>query len=57
MLERIAAALDIDTLALFSKEAGQTEDIKGCLKTALEGIKIDIEQVIYARLKEMNKKI
>jgi transcriptional regulator with XRE-family HTH domain len=57
MLERIAAALGIDALALFSGETGLPESMKIYLKAALEDIKDSMSRLIDEKLKEMGKKI
>jgi transcriptional regulator with XRE-family HTH domain len=54
MLERIAAALGVDTLALFSKESDLSEIMKTYRKTALENVKDLIEQFIDEKLTNMD---
>ena len=55
MLERIAAALGIDTLDLFSAETNLQKSIKTCRKTALKDIKNLMGRYIEERLKDMDK--
>jgi transcriptional regulator with XRE-family HTH domain len=57
MLERLAAALGVDTTALFSREIDLPETLKTYRKAALEDIKSFIGQFIDEKLKEMDKKI
>jgi hypothetical protein len=53
MLERIATALEIDTLDLFSTETNLPETIKTCRKSALNNIKSLIGQFIDEKLKDL----
>ncbi|MHC6203047.1 helix-turn-helix domain-containing protein [Breznakiellaceae bacterium SP9] len=55
MLERIAEALGIDTIALFSKEIDLTGSIKTFRKTALNDIKGLFEQFINEQLENVDK--
>jgi transcriptional regulator with XRE-family HTH domain len=55
MLERIAAALGIDPIALFSKEIDLPQTMKTYRKTALEDIKSLLSQVIDEKLKDLDK--
>jgi transcriptional regulator with XRE-family HTH domain len=55
MLERIAAALEIDTLNLFSAEKNLPEAIKTCRKSALKDIKNLVERFIDEKLKDLEK--
>jgi transcriptional regulator with XRE-family HTH domain len=56
MLERIAGALGIDTIALFSKEIDLPETMKIYRKTALRDIKELLGQFIDGQLKDLDKK-
>jgi transcriptional regulator with XRE-family HTH domain len=53
MLERIAAALGIDTTALFSKDIDLPETLKTYRKAALENIKGLLVQAIDDQLKDL----
>jgi transcriptional regulator with XRE-family HTH domain len=55
MLERIAAALGIDTLDLFSAEKNLPETIKTCRKLALKDIKGLVGRFIDEKLKDLEK--
>jgi transcriptional regulator with XRE-family HTH domain len=55
MLERIAAALEIDTIDLFSTEANLPEKMKAYRKTALKDVKRLLGQVIDGQLKDLDK--
>ena len=55
MLERIAAALGIDTLDLFTAEVNLPKTIKSCRKTALKDIKRLMGHYIDDKLKELDK--
>jgi len=55
MLERIAAALGIDTLDLFSAETNLPKAIKTCRKTTLKEIKSLMGRFIDEKLKELEK--
>jgi transcriptional regulator with XRE-family HTH domain len=55
MLERIAAALGIDTLDLFSAEKNLPEMIKACRKSALKDIKGLMGRFIDEKLKDLEK--
>ena len=55
MLERIAAALGIDTLDLFSSEKNLPKSIKTCRKSALKEIKTLMGRFIDEKLKELDK--
>jgi transcriptional regulator with XRE-family HTH domain len=57
MLERIAAALEIDTIELFSRESNLPETFKTYRKAALKDIKNLIGQLIDEKLKELEKKV
>ena len=57
MLERIAAALGIDTLDLFSAETNLPETIKTCRKYALKDIKNLMGHYIDEKIKEMGKEL
>ena len=56
MLERIAAALGIDTLDLFSIEKNMAETIKKHRRAALEDIKGLMGRFIDDRLEDLEKK-
>jgi len=56
MLERIAAALGIDTLDLFCKDTNIPETIKTCRKTALRDIKGLMERFIDGKIKDLDEK-
>jgi transcriptional regulator with XRE-family HTH domain len=56
MMERIAAALGVDTLALFASDTKDAASTEACLKTALEGIKSELGSIIDARLARMTGK-
>ena len=55
MLGRIAAALGIDTLELFSAETNLPETIKACRKSALKDIKGLVGRFIDEKLKDLEK--
>jgi transcriptional regulator with XRE-family HTH domain len=55
MLERIAAALGVDTLALFCKEINLPETMKTTRKAALEDLKNLMGQYLDGKIKEMDK--
>jgi transcriptional regulator with XRE-family HTH domain len=55
MLERIAAALEIDTIDLFSTETNMPEKMKTYRKAALVNIKGQLGQIIDEQLKELEK--
>ena len=55
MLERIAAALGIDTLDLLSAESNLPKSIKTCRKTALKDIKTQMNRYIDDKLKDLEK--
>jgi len=55
MLERIAAALGVDTLDLFAAEKNLPEAIKSCRKAALKDIKTLMGRFIDEKLKELGK--
>jgi transcriptional regulator with XRE-family HTH domain len=55
MLERIAAALGIDTLDLFSTGTNLPEMIKTCRKSVLKDIKSLMERFIDEKLKDLEK--
>jgi transcriptional regulator with XRE-family HTH domain len=55
MLERIAVALGIDPIALFSKEIDLPETMKTYRKAALEDIKDLLDQAIDEKLKDLTK--
>jgi transcriptional regulator with XRE-family HTH domain len=56
MLERIAAALGIDTIDLFSIEKNMPETIKNHRRAALEEIKGLMGRFIDERLEDLEKK-
>jgi transcriptional regulator with XRE-family HTH domain len=56
MLERLAAALGVDTVTLFSRELDLPAALKTYRRAALEDIQNLIEQFIGEKLKEMDKK-
>jgi len=55
MLERIAVALGIDPIALFSKEIDLPETMKTYRKAALEDIKGLLVQIIDGKLNDLDK--
>jgi transcriptional regulator with XRE-family HTH domain len=55
MLERIAAALGIDTIDLFSVGKKQPEAIKSCQKAALNNVKAIVVETINKQLRELDK--
>jgi transcriptional regulator with XRE-family HTH domain len=55
MLERIAIALGIDPIALFSKEIDLPETMKTYRKTVLKDIKGLLVQTINEKLKDLDK--
>jgi transcriptional regulator with XRE-family HTH domain len=55
MLERIAAALRVDTLDLFSKEIDLPKTMKTYRKAALEDVKNLVGQFIDEKLTNMDK--
>jgi transcriptional regulator with XRE-family HTH domain len=55
MLERIAVAFGVDTLALFSAEINLPETMKTYRKVALNNIKGILVQVIEEQLKDLEK--
>ena len=55
MLERIAAALGIDTIDLFSMERNLPELMKTCRKAALQDISGLMERFIDEKLRELEK--
>jgi transcriptional regulator with XRE-family HTH domain len=57
MLERIAAALGIDTIELFSRDSKLPETLKNYRKAALKDIKGLMGQFIDEKLKELDKKV
>jgi transcriptional regulator with XRE-family HTH domain len=57
MLERLAAALGIDTIELFSKEINLPETLKTYRKVALEDIKGLMVEFIDEKLKELDKEV
>ncbi|MDR1251612.1 MAG: helix-turn-helix domain-containing protein [Treponema sp.] len=57
MLERIAAALGIDTISLFSKEIDLPATMKIYRKAVLEDIKGLLGQVIDEKLKDLDKEL
>jgi transcriptional regulator with XRE-family HTH domain len=56
MLERIAAALGIDTLDLFSAERTLPEAMKACRKSALKDLRGLMGRYIDDKLKELGRK-
>jgi transcriptional regulator with XRE-family HTH domain len=57
MLDRIASALGIDTMELFSMETNLPETLKTYRKVALQDIKGLLGQVIDEKLKELDKEM
>ncbi|MDR1420852.1 MAG: helix-turn-helix domain-containing protein [Treponema sp.] len=57
MLERIAQALEIDTMDLFSTETSLPEKMKTYRKTALKDVKRLLGQIIDGKLKDLEKEI
>jgi transcriptional regulator with XRE-family HTH domain len=57
MLERLAAALGIDTTELFSKESKLPETLKVYRKEALEDMKGLLGEFIDEKLKELDKEV
>ena len=55
MLERIAAALEIDTIDLFSTEINLPETLKTYQKTALKNIKGLLSEFIDEKLQDLEK--
>jgi transcriptional regulator with XRE-family HTH domain len=55
MLERIAAALGIDTLDLFSADTNLPETLKSCRKSTLNDIKSLMGRFIDEKLKDLEK--
>jgi transcriptional regulator with XRE-family HTH domain len=55
MLERIAAALGVDTLALFYEDINLPETIKNTRKAALEDLKNLMGRYLDGKIKEMDK--
>jgi transcriptional regulator with XRE-family HTH domain len=55
MLERIAAALEIDTMDLFSTETNLPEKMKTYRKAALKDVKGFLGQIIDEQLKDLDK--
>ena len=55
MLERIAAALGIDTVDLFSTEKNLPKAIKASRRAALKDIKILVGRFIDDKLKDLDK--
>ena len=55
MLERIAAALGIDTVDLFSAETNLPKAIKASRRAALKDIKSLVGRFIDGKLKELDK--
>jgi transcriptional regulator with XRE-family HTH domain len=55
MLERIAAALEIDTLDLLSRDTSLPEAIKACRKLALKDIKGLMGRFIDEKIKDLDK--
>ena len=55
MLERIAAALGIDTIDLFSTETNLPKAIKASRRAALKDIKSLVGRFIDGKLKELDK--
>jgi transcriptional regulator with XRE-family HTH domain len=56
MLERIAAALGIDTLDMFSYDRTLPEAMKNCRKSALKELRGLMGHYIEERLKELDRK-
>jgi transcriptional regulator with XRE-family HTH domain len=56
MLERIAAALGIDTLDLFSNERTLSEAMKTCRRSALKDLRGLMGRYIDERLKDLERK-
>jgi transcriptional regulator with XRE-family HTH domain len=57
MLERIAAALGIDTIDLFSAENNLPQMIKSCRKAALKDIKGLMGRFIDEKLRDLEKEL
>jgi transcriptional regulator with XRE-family HTH domain len=57
MLERIAAALGIDTIDLFAVENNLPRMIKSCRKTALKDIKGLMGRFIDEKLRDLEKEL
>jgi hypothetical protein len=57
MLERIAAALGIDTIDLFSTENHLPQAIKSCRKAALKDIKGLMGRFIDEKLRDLEKEL
>jgi transcriptional regulator with XRE-family HTH domain len=57
MLERIASALGIDTMELFSMETNLPETLKTYRKAALKDIKGLLGQIIDEKLKDLDKEM
>ncbi|MDR1617517.1 MAG: helix-turn-helix domain-containing protein [Treponema sp.] len=55
MLERLALALGIDTIEMFSEGSSLPETLKDYRKTALEDIRGLMERFIDEKLKELEK--
>jgi transcriptional regulator with XRE-family HTH domain len=55
MLERIAAALGIDTLDLLARDTSLPETIKACRKSALKDIKCLMGRFIDEKIKDLDK--
>lgn len=56
MLERIAAALGIDTIDLFSTERTLPDTIKACRKSALKSLRTVMGRFIDEKIRELEKK-
>jgi transcriptional regulator with XRE-family HTH domain len=57
MLDRIAIALGIDPIELFSREIDRLETLKTCRKAALKDIKSLMDQFIDEKLQELEKEV
>jgi transcriptional regulator with XRE-family HTH domain len=57
MLERIAAALGIDTIDLFSTENNLPQMIKSCRKVALKDIKGLMERFLDEKIRDLEKEL
>jgi len=56
MIERLAAALEIDSTLLFHKEINPSETMKTFNKAALTNVGVMIEQFINEKLQDLNSK-
>jgi len=56
MIERIAIALEIDTIDLFTPDKKKPETIKAYQKSTIKQVKSLVSQFLDERLKELEKK-